>query len=76
MAYFIVTVKESKTGAKRRRKLVVTSKTKPEAMISIQDMCRGTGFTPDYKTVSEISCNRYFKIVGTLLGRTINGPAA
>ncbi len=76
MAYFIVTVKESKSGAKRRRKLVVTSKTKPEAMISIQDMCRGTGFTPDYKTVSEISSNRYFKIVGTLLGRTINRTAA
>ena len=76
MAYFIVTVKESKTGAKRRRKLVVTSKTKPEAMISIQDMCRGTGFIPDYKTVSEISGNRYFKIVGTLLGRTVNRNVA
>ena len=76
MAYFIVTVKESKAGAKRRRKLVVASKTKPEAMISIQDMCRGTGFTPDYKTVSEISTNRYLKIVGTLLGRQVTRPAA
>jgi hypothetical protein len=69
MAYFIVTVKESKEGAKRRRKLVVTSKNKPEAMISIQEMCRNTGFTPDYKTVNEISSNRYLKVVGTLLGR-------
>ncbi len=43
MAYFIVTVKESKAGARRTEKLVVTSETKPEAMISIQDMCRGTG---------------------------------
>jgi hypothetical protein len=76
MAYFIVTVKESKAGARRRRKLVVTSKTKPEAMISIQDMCRGTGFIPDYKTVNEITPHRYFKIVGTLLGRTVNRPAA
>jgi hypothetical protein len=76
MAYFIVTVKESKAGAKRRRKLVVASKSKPEAMISIQDMCRGTGFTPDYKTVNEISTNRYFKVVGTLLGRAVNRPAA
>ena len=76
MSYFIVTVKENKAGAKRRRKLVVTSKTKPEAMISIQDLCRGTGFIPDYKTVNEISPNRYFKIVGTLLGRTVNRSAA
>lgn len=76
MAYFIVTVKESKAGAKRRRKMVVTSKTKPEAMISIQDMCRGTGFTPDYKTVSEISSNRYFKTVGTLFGRRVSRSAA
>lgn len=76
MAYFIVTVKESKAGAKRRRKLVVTSKTKPEAMISIQEMCRNTGFTPDYKTVNEISNNRYLKVVGTLLGRSMNQPAA
>jgi hypothetical protein len=76
MAYFIVTVKENKAGAKRRRKLVVTSKAKPEAMISIQDMCRGTGFTPDYKTVSEISSNRYFKIVRTLLGRAVNRNVA
>lgn len=76
MAYFIVTVKENKSGAKRRRKLVVASKTKPEAMISIQAMCRGTGFTPDYKTVNEISSNRYFKVVGTLLGRRVNRPAA
>jgi hypothetical protein len=76
MAYFIVTVKESKEGAKRRRKLVVASKSKPEAMMSIQDMCRGTGFTPDYKTVNEISSNRYLKVVGTLLGRRGNGAAA
>jgi hypothetical protein len=69
MAYFIVTVKESKEGAKRRRKLVVASKSKPEAMISIQEMCRNTGFMPDYKTVNEISSNRYLKVVGTLLGR-------
>ena len=76
MAYFIVTVKESKAGAKRRRKLVVTSKTKPEAMISIQEMCRNTGFTPDYKTVNEISSNRYLKLVGTLLGRSVGRGAA
>ena len=69
MAYFIVTVKESKAGAKRRRKLAVASKSKPDAMISIQELCRGTGFTPDYKTVNEVSCNRYYKVVGTLLGR-------
>jgi hypothetical protein len=72
MAYFIVTVKESKAGAKRRRKLVVASKTKPEAMISIQDLCQGTGFIPDYKTVNEITSNRYFKIVRMLLGRVVN----
>lgn len=71
MSYFIVTVKENKAGAKRRRKLAVASKTKPEAVISIQDLCRGTGFVPDYKTVNEISPNRYFKIIGTLLGRDV-----
>ena len=76
MAYFVVTVKESKVGAKRRRKLVVASKTKPEALISIQDMCRGTGFIPDYATVNEITPHRYFKIVGALLGRAVNRPAA
>lgn len=76
MAYFIVTVKENKTGAKRRRKLVVVSKGKPEAMISIQDMCQGTGFIPDYKTVNEITPHRYFKIVEMLLGRMVNRPAA
>jgi hypothetical protein len=76
MAYFIVTVKESKAGAKRRRKLVVASKSKPQAMISIQEMCRNTGFTPDYKTVNEISSNRYVKVVGTLLGRTVSRGAA
>jgi hypothetical protein len=69
MAYFIVTVRESKPGARRRRKLVVASKTKPEAMISIQDMCSGTGFIPDYTTVGEISSHRYLKVIGTLLGR-------
>ncbi|OQP59862.1 hypothetical protein A3860_35700 [Niastella vici] len=76
MAYFIVTVKENKAGAKRRRKLVVVSRGKPEAMVSIQDMCRGTGFIPDYKTVNEITPHRYFKVVGALLGRTVNQSAA
>jgi hypothetical protein len=76
MAYYMVTVKESKSGARRRRKLVVACKTKPEAMISIQDLCRGTGFIPDYKTVNEITSHQYFKIVGTLLGRTVNRLAA
>ncbi|HEX6427216.1 MAG TPA: hypothetical protein VF008_06000 [Niastella sp.] len=71
MAYYMVTVKEGKTGARRRRKLVVACKTKPEAMITIQDLCRGTGFIPDYSTVGEITSNRYYKIVGTLLGRNI-----
>jgi hypothetical protein len=72
MAYFMVTVKESKAGARRRRKLVVACKSKPEAMISIQDLCRETGFVPDYSTVGEITSHRYNKIVGTLLGRTVN----
>ena len=76
MAYFMVTVKENKAGARRRRKLVVASKTKPEAMINIQDLCRGTGFVPDYSTVGEITSDRYYKIVGTLLGRTVNESAA
>jgi len=76
MAYYSVTVKESKAGARRRRKLVVAARAKPEAMIAIQDMCRGTGFIPDYTTVGEITPHRYFKIVGTLLGRTINRCAA
>ena len=71
MAYFMVTVKESKAGARRRRKLVVACKTKPEAMITIQDLCRGTGFIPDYSTVGEITSNRYYKIVSALLGRNI-----
>jgi hypothetical protein len=76
MAYYMVTVKESKAGARRRRKLVVTSKSKPEAMISFQDLCRGTGFIPDYSTVEEITSHRYFRIVGTLLGRKVNTLAA
>ena len=76
MAYFIVTVKESKAGAKRRRKLVVASKSKPEAMIYIHEMCRNTGFTPDYKTVNKISNNRYLKVVRTLLGRCVGRGAA
>jgi hypothetical protein len=76
MPYFIITVKESKAGARRRRKLVVASKTKPEAMISFQDMCRGTGFLPDYNSVNEITPHRYSKIVGTLLGRRINVAVA
>ena len=71
MAYFMVTVKESKAGARRRRKLVVASKSKPEAMISIQDLCKGTGFKPDYSTVGEITSNRYYKVVTSLLGRSI-----
>jgi hypothetical protein len=76
MPYFIVTVKESTAGAKRCRKLAITSKSKPEAMICIQDMCRGTGFIPDYKTVNEISPYRYNQIVGTLLGRKVKVTAA
>ncbi|WP_207510192.1 hypothetical protein [Longitalea luteola] len=76
MPYFIITVKESKAGARRRRKLVVASKTKPEAMICFQDMCRGTGFLPDYTSLNEISPLRYSKIVGTLLGRKIDIRAA
>jgi hypothetical protein len=75
MAYFIVTVKENNVGAKRRRKLVVASRSKPDAMMSIQEICRGTGFTPDYKTVNEISSNRFYKVVGTLLGRRVNRAA-
>jgi hypothetical protein len=74
MAYFMVTVKENKAGARRRRKLVVTSKSKPDAMISIQDMCRGTGFIPDYSTVGEITCDRYYKVVTSLFGRLIDRP--
>jgi hypothetical protein len=73
MPYYIVTVKESKAGARRRRKLVVSCKTKPEAMISIQNMCRETGFIPDYSTVEEITLFRYFKVMGTLLGRAFKG---
>jgi hypothetical protein len=76
MPYFMVTVKESTVGAKRRRKLAVTSNSKPEAMISIQDLCQGTGFIPDYKTINEISANRYNQIVATLLGRKVKVPAA
>ena len=72
----MVTVKENKTGARRRRKLVVASKTRPEAMINIQALCRGTGFIPDYSTIGEITSDRYFKIVGTLLGRKVNILAA
>lgn len=72
----MVVVKENKSDARRRRKLVVASKTKPEAMISIQDLCKGTGFIPDYKTVREISPFRYGQIVATLLGRKVNMPAA
>ncbi|WP_205514500.1 hypothetical protein [Longitalea arenae] len=76
MPYFIITVKESKAGARRRRKLVVASKTKPEAMISFQEMCRGTGFVPDHKSVNEITPLRYYKIVSRLLGRKITAVAA
>jgi hypothetical protein len=76
MAYYIVTVKECKQGARRRRKLVVASSTKPAAMITIQDMCRGTGFIPDYTTIGEITPHRYLKVIGTLLGRTINRNVA
>lgn len=76
MPYFIITVQETKAGARRRRKLVVTSRTKPEAMISFQDMCRGTGFLPDYRSVNEITPLRYSKIVATLLGRKMNMPQA
>lgn len=76
MPYYIVTVKENKTGARRRRKLVVSCRTKPEAMISIQDMCSGTGFIPDYSTVGEITSHRYCKVIGTLLGRTFNKNVA
>jgi hypothetical protein len=76
MPYCIVTVKESKTGARRRRKLVVACKTKPEAMISIQNMCRGTGFIPDYTTVGEITSHRYLKVIGVLLGRIVCSNAA
>ena len=74
MAYFMITVKESKAGARRRRKLVVASRSKPDAMITIQDMCRGTGFVPDYSTVGEITCDRYYKVVTSLLGRSIDRP--
>ena len=74
MAYYMVTVKENKAGARRRRKLVVACKTKPEAMISIQDLCKGTGFVPDYSTVDEITSNRYYKVVTSLLGRSIDHP--
>ncbi len=76
MPYFIVTVMESRSCARRRRKLAVASKTKPEAMISIQDMCSGTGFIPDYTTVGEITSHRYMKVIGTLLGRTLGSNAA
>jgi hypothetical protein len=76
MPYFIVTVKESTAGSKRRRKLAVSSKSKREAMISIQDMCRGTGFIPDFKTVNEISPYRYNQIVATLLGRKVKRRVA
>ena len=75
MAYFIVTVKESKPGARRRRKLVVTSRTKPEAMSCILDMCSGTGFMPDYATVGEITLQRYLKVIEVLLGRRVSRTA-
>ncbi|HEY8894569.1 MAG TPA: hypothetical protein VIM79_07125 [Niastella sp.] len=76
MAHFIVTVRESKAGARRRRKLVVTANSIPGALIAIQDLCRGTGFTPDYSTVNKITSDRYLKTMTTLLGRNIHRPAA
>ena len=76
MPYFMITVREAKAGAKRRRKLVVASNSKPQALIAIQNMCRETGFIPDYSTVNEITNVRYNKMVSTLLGRPVNPPVS
>ena len=76
MPYFMITVKETRAGAKRRRKLVVASDSKTRALIVIQDMCRETGFAPDYSTLHEITNARYSKMVGTLLGRDVTVPAS
>jgi hypothetical protein len=76
MPYFIVTVRENKAGARRRRKLVVTANSIPGALIAIQGQCRGTGFTPDYSTVGKITPDRYLKTMTTLLGRNLLPRAA
>lgn len=76
MPYFMITVKETKPGARRRRKLVVASDSQARALITIQDMCRETGFAPDYSTINEITTARYSKMVGTLLGRAVTVPAS
>ena len=74
MAYYSVIVREKKDGAKRRRQFATAAKTLAQAQVNIQELCRGTGFVPDYATVDEINSNRYCKIIGTLVGRQIKLP--
>jgi hypothetical protein len=74
MAYYSVLVREQRKGVRRRRKLAVVASSIAQAHIYIMELCKGTGFIPDYTTVDEITDNCYRSIVSTLMGRSIQLP--
>lgn len=72
MPYYTITVFEKKAGARRRRRLAIASANKAHAQVAIHDMCKETGFVPDYTTLDEVNYNQYLKIITTLFGRKIH----
>jgi hypothetical protein len=71
MPYYSIVVFEKRKGARRRRRMAVASNSDMQAKIAIHDICRGTGFVPDYATLDEINYNQYLKLITIFFGRKI-----
>lgn len=74
MPYYSIVVFEKREGARRRRRMAVTSNSDTQAKITIHQICRGTGFVPDYTTLDEINYNQYLKIITIFFGRRMEKP--
>jgi hypothetical protein len=69
MPYYSITVVEKTEGARRRRKLPIESTCRAHAMTGIHELCKGTGFVPDYTTLGEVNRRAFNKAMTIFFGR-------
>ena len=71
MSYHSIIVLEERNGARRRRKMAVECHNREHARLAIHELCRGTGFTPDFTTLDEVNRKKYERIITTFFGRNV-----
>lgn len=71
MPFYSITVFEKSEGARRRRKLPVECACRSHAQAVIHELCKETGFIPDYATLGEVNQRTYHKAMAILFGRKI-----